>query len=91
MKTLHLDATELDLDFAARLRLAQAIARQLLGEAMLLSFYDRDRNLESPGGVSECHVGCPIPGWQEYAESRGGTLMVDFEHGRHVFCFMPLR
>lgn len=90
MKTLHLDATALDLRFEQRLALANAIARQLLGEAMLLSFYDRDRNLESPAGVSECHIGCATPGWQDYAENRGGTLMVNFERGRHVFCYRPL-
>lgn len=90
MQTLHLDATELDLDFEARLKLANVIARHLLGEAMLLSFWDRDRGLESPAGVSECHVGCATPGWQDYAENRGGTLMVNFERGRHVFCYRPL-
>lgn len=90
MKTLHLDATELGLDFNACLKLAEAAATYLLGEAMLLSFYDRDRNLESPNGVSECHQGCATPGWVDYAANRGGTLIVDFERGRHVFCFMPL-
>ncbi len=90
MKALHLDASELALNFEQRLALANAIAKQLLGEAMLLSFFDRDRNLESPAGVSECHSGCATPGWQDYAENRGGTLMVNFEHGRQVFCYRPL-
>jgi hypothetical protein len=90
MKTLHLDAGELGLDFNASLKLAEAAATHLLGESMLLSFYDRDRNIESPNGVSECHQGCATPGWIDYAANRGGTLVVDFEHGRHVFCFMPL-
>ena len=90
MKTLHLDATELGLDFNACLKLAEANAEHILGEAMLLSFYDRDRNLESPNGVSECHQGCDTPGWVDYAKNRGGTLIVNFQHGRFVFCFMPL-
>lgn len=90
MKTLHLDAGELDLTFEQSLKLANAAAGHLLGEAMLLSFYDRDRNLESPAGVSECHVGCATPGWQDYAANRGGALMVNFQHGRHVFCYCPL-
>lgn len=90
MRTLHLDAAELGLDFNACLKLAEAAATHLLGEAMLLSFYDRDRNLESPNGVSECHQGCATPGWVDYAANRGGSLIVDFERGRHVFCFMPL-
>lgn len=90
MKTLHLDADELGLDFPACLKLAEAAAGHLLGDAMLLSFYDRDRNLESPNGVSECHQGCATPGWVDYAAHRGATLMVNFGRGRFVFCFMPL-
>lgn len=90
MKTLYIDASELTLDFEQCLRFANAAAQHLLGEAMLLSFWDRDRNLESPAGVSECHVGCATPGWQDYAENRGGSLMVNFEHGRYVFCYRPI-
>jgi hypothetical protein len=93
MKTLHLDASELDLDFDQSLKLANAAAEHLLepqGGAMLLSFWDNDRGLESPGGTSECHVNCPIPGWQDYASNRGGALMVNFSHGRFVFCYRPL-
>ncbi len=90
MKTLHLDSDELDLDFNACLKLAEVNAQHLLGAAMLLTFYDRDRNLESPGGVSECHQGCAVPGWVDYAKNHGGTLIVNFGRGRFVFCFMPL-
>ena len=95
MKTLHLDADALgpdalELGFDSCLKLANAIAGHLLGEAMLLSFWDRDRGLESPNGVSECHQGCAIPGWQDYAENRGGSLMIDFGQGRFVFCYRPL-
>jgi hypothetical protein len=81
MKTLHLDADELALNFDQCLKLANAAAGHLLekqGGAMLLSFWDNDRGLESPHGVSECHFQCPIPGWQDYAANRGGALMVNF-------------
>ena len=93
MKTLHVDAGELDLDFDQCLALANQIAEHLLGKqggAMLLSFWDNDRGLESPHGVSECHFQCPTPGWQDYADNRGGTLMVDFGRGRFVFCYRPI-
>jgi hypothetical protein len=93
MKTLHMNADELGLNFDQTLKLANAAAEHYLekqGGAMLLSFYDRDRNLESPHGVSECHFQCAIPGWQDYAENRGGALMVNFEQGRFVFCYRPL-
>jgi hypothetical protein len=88
VKTLRIDASECPLDFEQRLRLAGAAAQSVLGEAMLLSWYDRDRDLESPRGVSECHVACASKGAIDYALSRGGDLVVDFEGGRCVFCFL---
>ncbi len=89
MKTLHLDATELGLDFNASLKLATAIARQQLGEdAMLLSWYDRERDYESPAGVSECHEGCPIKGFWDYALNRDARLAVNFGQGTFVFCYL---
>lgn len=87
MKTLHLDASELGLNFDQCLKLANATAEHLLEGAMLLSFWDNERRLESPHGVSECHFQCPIPGWQDYASNRGGKLMVNFQQGRFVFCY----
>lgn len=63
MKTLRLDSSELAIDFNAALKLATAVAEQQLGDdTMLLSWYDRERDLESPAGVSECHQGCPPEG-----------------------------
>lgn len=88
MKTLHLDTAELGLDFAACHRLANAVAADLAADAMLLSFYDRERDLESPSGVSECHRGCTTPGWWDYAQNRGGSLVVNCDRGRFVFCFL---
>lgn len=93
MKTLHLNAEELDLDFDQCLKLANQVADHLFvkqGGAMLLSFWDNDRGLESPHGVSECHAQCAIPGWRDYASNRGGALMVNFSQGRFVFCHRPL-
>lgn len=89
MKTLRLDTAELDIDFNAALKLATAIARQQLGDdAMLLSWYDRERNLESPAGVSECHEGCATRGSWDYAKNRGARLAVAFDGGRFTFCFL---
>jgi hypothetical protein len=89
MKTLHLDTTELSLDFNAALKLATAIARHQLGDdTMLLSWYDRERDLESPAGVSECHVGCATKGSWDYALNRGAGLAVEFDSGRYFFCFL---
>ena len=89
MKTLSVDATELAIDFNAALKLASTIAEQQLGEdTMLLSWYDRERDLESPAGVSECHEGCATKGSWDYALNRGARLAVEFDAGRFFFCFL---
>jgi hypothetical protein len=89
MKTLRIDTAELKLDFNGALKLATAVARQQLGEdTMLLSWFDRERDLESPAGVSECHAGCATKGSWDYALNRGARLAVEFDSGRFCFCFL---
>ena len=90
MKILHISSPDLTLGFNQSLKLATAAAENLLGENMLLSWYDRERNYESPAHVSECHTHCATPGYIDFAASHGGELVIDFEQGRFVFCFRPL-
>lgn len=90
MKTYHIDSTETPLDFEAARKRASAVADELIGENMLLSWYDRERDLESPAHASECHEGCATKGFWDYALNRGGALAVDFDGGRFVFCFRAL-
>jgi hypothetical protein len=77
-------------DYLAALALAQATAQARLGDCMLLSWYDRDRDFEAPQHVSECHQVGAVPGYVDYAVHRGATLMVDIEGGRFVFFFLPV-
>ncbi len=90
MKIHRIASTGTALDFDAAIKRASAVADELIGENILLSWYDRERDLESPAHVSECHEGCPIKGFWDYAMNRGGALAVDFDDGRFVFCFRPL-
>ncbi len=90
MKTHHINLPEITPDFNAAIKRATAVADEQLGDNMLLSWYDRERDMESPAHVSECHEGCPIKGFWDYALNRGGALAVDFDEGRFVFCFRPL-
>lgn len=90
MEIHRIATTGTALDFDAAIKLATALADDFLGENMLLSWYDRERDIESPAHVSECHEGCAIKGFWDYALNRGGTLAVDFDDGRFVFCFRPL-
>lgn len=78
------------IDYRAAMQLANRQAEQRLGEYMLLSWYDRDRDFESPQHSSECHLDSAIPGYVDYGVSHGARLKVDIEQGRFVFFYMPL-
>ncbi len=75
-------------DYRAAMRLANAEAKKRLGQNMLLSWYDRDRNFESPQHASECHLDSAVPGYVDYGIYHGATLEVDIEQGRFVFFYM---
>lgn len=77
-------------DYLQAMRLAREAAERLLGEHMLLSWYDRDRDFESPQHASECHQQGAVPGYVDYGIHHGATLVVDIEQGRFVFYFMPV-
>ena len=70
--------------------MADAEASRCLGEHMLLSWYDRDRNFESPQHASECHAASAIPGYVDYGLYHGAKLKVDIEAGRFVFFYLPV-
>jgi hypothetical protein len=77
-------------DYLQAMEIANRQADATLGEHMLLSWYDRDRDFESPQHASECHQGGAIPGYVDYGIHHGATLKVDIEQGRFVFFYMPL-
>lgn len=79
MREISLVVSGLTLDFEQ----AQALARTAAHGAMLLAWFDRERGQESPR-VPECQH---KPGWLAYAESHGGNLRVDVNHGAYVFIF----
>jgi hypothetical protein len=74
-------------DYRAAMARAQAEAAARLAAPMLLSWYDRERNFEAPQHVSECHQASAVPGYVDYAMSRGATLKIDFDQGRFVFFY----
>jgi len=77
-------------DYTAAMSLANAEAEKRLGEHMLLSWYDRDRDFESPQHASECHQDSAVPGYVDYGVHHGATLKVDIERGRFVFFYLPV-
>lgn len=77
-------------DYLQAMAMANKEAERLVGENMLLAWYDRDRDFESPQHASECHMNSAIPGYIDYALYHGATLKIDFEQGRFVFFYLPV-
>lgn len=74
-------------DYQAAMVLADGEAEKR-GERMLISWYDRDRDFESPQHASECGSEGATPGYVDYALTRGANLKVDVHHGRYVFYYL---
>lgn len=77
-------------DYRAAMALANAEAGARLGEHMLLSWYNGDRDFESPQHASECHQDSAVPGYVDYGVHHGATLILDIEDGRFVFFYLPV-
>ncbi|GBE11476.1 hypothetical protein BMS3Abin12_02064 [bacterium BMS3Abin12] len=77
-------------DYRRAMESADAEACARLGEYMLLSWYDRDRDFESPQHASECHQAGAVPGYVDYGLHHGATLKVDVDGGRFVFFYLPV-
>lgn len=90
MQTLSIESRRFDLDHPSARKLADETAAASVEDPILLAWYDRDRDFESPAHASECHDACDVPGYLEYASSRGATLRVVVDGGRFVFCYRPL-
>ena len=77
-------------DYLQAMKIANQKADELLGDHMLLSWYDRDRDFESPQHASECHQDSAVPGYVDYGIYHGAKLKIDIEQGRFVFFYLPL-
>jgi hypothetical protein len=90
IQMVELVPDSLTLDYQMAMTQANKVAQQLLGEVMLLSWYDRDREFESPQHSSECHLDSAIPGYVDYGISHGAKLMINFEKDVLFFSICPL-
>ncbi|MCF8056815.1 MAG: AF1514 family protein [Desulfocapsa sp.] len=72
------------------MELAKEEALRHIDDFMLMSWYDRDRDFESPQHATESDETCAVPGYVEYGTSHGATLKIDIEDGRFVFFFTPV-
>jgi hypothetical protein len=90
IRVLELHPRPAPADYREAMALAGAEATRHLGEPMLVSWYDRDRDFESPQHASECHAAAAVPGYVDYGLSHGSTLKVDVESGRFVFFYLAV-
>lgn len=77
-------------DYHEALELAKEQATERLKDFMLTSWYDRDRDFESPPHTTESGDGSKKDGYIHYAMSHGARLKVDIEESRFVFFFTPV-
>lgn len=77
-------------DYLEAMELAKEEAAQHLDDFMMMSWYDRDRDFESPQHATESDEDCAVPGYVDYGISHGATLKIDIEKGRFVFFFTPM-
>ena len=77
-------------DYRDAMHVANRVADEKLGSYMMLSWYDRDREFESPQHASESHAHSAVPGYVDYGLYHGATLKVDIEAGRFVFFYIPV-
>ncbi len=85
--TVCIDLVDRNVDYRQAMAQANTIAQQKLDDYMLLSWYDRDRDFESPQHSSECHADSAIPGYVDYGVYHGACLKIDFQSGRFVFFY----
>ena len=77
-------------DYMQAMKLADTEVKKHYEDSMLIAWYDRDRDFESPQHASECHVNSAIPGYIDYALYHGATLKIDIESGRFIFFYLSI-
>jgi hypothetical protein len=77
-------------DYLQAMDMGNTEAQRRIGDHMLLSWYDRDRDFESPQHTSECHADGAVPGYVDYALYRGATLKIDIQGDRFIFFYLKL-
>ncbi len=77
-------------DYISAMQMADSEASKYYEDKMLIAWYDRDRDFESPQHASECHVNSAIPGYIDYALYHGATMKIDIEQGRFIFFYISI-
>jgi hypothetical protein len=83
METIRVTVEGAEVNFDAARKRADDIAAGKLKEPLLVAWYDGVAGLGHPD-VPEC---TDRPGWQVYAESRGGELTIDVNSGQYILIY----
>ncbi len=83
METIRITIDNAEVDFDTSRKRSDDIASEKLKEPLLVAWYDGIAGLGHPD-VQEC---TDRPGWQVYAESRGGALTVDVNGGQCILIY----
>ena len=89
IKTVSLPAGNAT-NYEEAVSLANEEANRRFEEYMLVSWYDRDRDFESPPHTTEKPGDGPKDGYIHYGINHGAKLKVDIDNGRFVFFFAPV-
>ena len=77
-------------DYFAAMKLANRRAQKSIGDNMLVCWYDRDRDVESPRRSIESYLDTEIPGYIEFGLKQEASLVIDVEDGRFVFFYSKI-
>lgn len=66
-------------DYQIAMKLADKEALKQLHETIFLSWYDHDRDFESPQYLSKCHKDNAIPSFMDYGISHGANSLLIFK------------
>lgn len=86
-QVIRLQADKAGLDFEKAKELARRTAREISGEAMLLSWHNAETGEHYP--TVQCGRS-GRPAWVVYAEARGADLTIDINDAEYTFMFLKL-
>ncbi|MFO7712922.1 AF1514 family protein [Desulfosarcina sp.] len=85
LDTVSMQVDNPDLDLAAARTLAKARARDMDGNAMMLSYHSGKTGESWP---SDACGGSGRPPWIVFAEARGYNLKIDINNGEYEFFYL---
>lgn len=90
VKTIKIQSEKTLNGYQEAVVLAKNAANKHFEDPMLISWYDRDRDFESPPNTTEQADGSKKTGYIVYGLNHGAKLKIDVENGRFVFFFAPM-